>query len=96
MLHHIPDTASALADAARKLKPGAPFLLYIYYAMENRPRWYRALWRASEGARHLVARTPFGLRKAMTTLIAATVYWPLARAALRSANASGATSLTSL
>ena len=81
VLHHIPHTGSALADAVRKLKRGAPFLLYIYYAMENRPRWYRSLWRASEAVRHLVARTPFGLRKTITTLIAATVYWPLARSA---------------
>jgi len=84
VLHHIPDTASALADAVRKLKRGSPFLLYIYYAMENRPRWYRALWRSSEALRHLIARTPFGLRKGVTTLIAGTVYWPLARAALAS------------
>jgi len=82
VLHHIPDTASALADAVRKLKRGAPFLLYIYYAMENRPRWYRALWYSSEALRHLIARTPFGLRKGVTTLIAGAVYWPLARTAL--------------
>lgn len=81
VLHHIPDTARALADAARKLKPGAPFLLYIYYAMENRPRWYRVIWRASEGARHMIARLPFPLRKAVTVSIAGAIYWPLARAA---------------
>jgi ubiquinone/menaquinone biosynthesis C-methylase UbiE len=81
VLHHVPDTASALGDAVRKLKVGAPFLVYIYYAMENRPRWYRSLWRASELARHLISRTPFGLRKGITTLIALSVYWPLARTA---------------
>lgn len=81
VLHHIPDTARALADAARKLKRGAPFLVYIYYAMENRPLWYRALWRASEVARRLIARSPFVLRRSITTLIAGAVYWPLARSA---------------
>jgi ubiquinone/menaquinone biosynthesis C-methylase UbiE len=81
VLHHIPDTARALADAVRKLKAGAPFLLYIYYAMENRPAWYRSLWRASEAGRQLIARTPFALRKSLTTLIAGAVYWPLARTA---------------
>ena len=81
VLHHVPDTARALRDCARKLKPGAPFLLYIYYAMDNRPAWYRAVWRLSDLLRLAISRLPFGLRKTLTTLIAATVYWPLARAA---------------
>jgi ubiquinone/menaquinone biosynthesis C-methylase UbiE len=81
VLHHIPDPARALADAVRKLKPGAPFLLYIYYKLENRPRWYRALWRASDAMRQVICRTPFAVRMAVTSSIAALVYWPLARTA---------------
>ena len=46
VLHHIPDTARAMADAVRKLKPGAPFLVYLYYDFENRPAWFRGLWKA--------------------------------------------------
>ena len=41
VLHHLPNTAAALAACVRKLKPGAPFLLYVYYAFDNRPRWFR-------------------------------------------------------
>jgi SAM-dependent methyltransferase len=81
VLHHIPDTAAALRDCVSRLKPGAPFLIYLYYALDNRPAWFRRLWRTSEAGRHLVSRLPFGLRKAVTTAIAVTVYWPLARAA---------------
>lgn len=81
VLHHIPDTAAALADCVRKLKPGAPFLVYLYYAFDNRPGWFRAVWRASDLARRAICRLPFPLRKAVTTVIAATVYWPLARGA---------------
>lgn len=81
VLHHIPDTAKAMADAVRKLKPGAPFLVYLYYDFENRPAWFRALWKASEVGRAVISRLPFRLKKAVTTLIAATVYWPLSRAA---------------
>jgi SAM-dependent methyltransferase len=81
VLHHIPDTAAAMASCVRKLKPGAPFLVYIYYAFDNRPSWFRALWRATDGSRHLISRLPFGLRKAITSGIAATVYWPLSRGA---------------
>jgi SAM-dependent methyltransferase len=79
VLHHIPDTRRALADCVRKLKPGAPFLVYLYYALDNRPAWFRALWRASDRVRSGIARLPFGARKALTSGIAAGVYWPLAR-----------------
>ncbi len=81
VLHHVPDTAGAVRDIARKLKPGAPFLVYLYYALENRPLWYRAVWQASNGARLAISRLPYGLRLAISQVIAATVYWPLARAA---------------
>lgn len=81
VLHHIPDTQAAMAACVRKLKPGAPFLAYIYYAFDNRPRWFRAVWRASEIGRAAISRLPFPARKAVTTAIAAGVYWPLARTA---------------
>jgi ubiquinone/menaquinone biosynthesis C-methylase UbiE len=79
VLHHIPDTAGALAAAVQKLKPGAPFLLYIYYKLENRPIWFRAIWRGTDAVRRVVCRMPFGLRTAVTSAIAGAVYWPLAR-----------------
>lgn len=82
VLHHIPDTAAAMADCVRKLKPGAPFLVYLYYAFDNRPLWFRILWKASDLVRWMTCRLPFGLRKAVTSAIAAIVYWPLARTAL--------------
>ena len=81
VLHHIPDTEAAMAACVRKLKPGAPFLTYIYYAFDNRPVWFRALWKTSELGRGAISRLPFPARKAATTVIAAAIYWPLARAA---------------
>lgn len=81
VLHHVPDTAAALKACTAKLKPGAPFLLYLYYRFDQRPLWFRALWRASDLGRRGISRLPFPVRKATTGLIAATVYWPLARTA---------------
>jgi SAM-dependent methyltransferase len=81
VLHHIPDTAAGLKACVAKLKPGAPFLLYLYYSFDNRPRWFRRLWGASDVLRRGVSRLPFGARKTLTTLIAGAVYWPLARTA---------------
>lgn len=82
VLHHVPDTAAAIRAVARKLKPGAPFLVYLYYALDNRPLWYRALWRATDLVRQILSRAPAPLRYAASQAIAATVYWPLARMAL--------------
>ena len=79
VLHHIPDPVAGLQCCVDKLKPGAPFLLYLYYSMDNRPVWFRSIWRASDLARRLICRLPFALRAAVSTGIAGTVYWPLSR-----------------
>ena len=81
VLHHIPDTEAGLKACVAKLKHGAPFLVYLYYAFDNRPGWFRLLWRTTEAARYLLSRAPYPLRFAASQLIAATVYWPLARLA---------------
>ena len=81
VLHHVTDTARAVGVVATKLKPGAPFLLYLYYAFDNRPFWYRWLWRVTDAARQAIARLPHGPRYLVTQLIAVICYWPLARLA---------------
>ncbi len=81
VLHHIPDPQAGLADAVRVLKPGAPFLVYLYYAFDNRPTWYRKLWQASDLVRRLVSRFPMPLRYSVSQVVAGVVYWPLARSA---------------
>ena len=58
VLHHVPDTAAAIRSCAELLKPGAPLLLYLYYAFDNRPRWFRWLWHLSNAARLLIRRLP--------------------------------------
>jgi SAM-dependent methyltransferase len=81
VLHHVPDTEGALAACVRKLKPGAPMLLYLYYALDNRSPAFRAIWRASDGMRRGISRLPYPARRAVTEVLACTVYWPLARGA---------------
>ena len=82
VLHHIPDTRAAMAACVKKLKPGAPFLVYLYYAFDNRPAWFRSLWRASDAVRRHIAVQPHGRRYYLSQVFAALVYWPLARAAV--------------
>jgi ubiquinone/menaquinone biosynthesis C-methylase UbiE len=81
VLHHVPDTQSAIEAIAEILKPGAPFLVYLYYALDNRPIWYRALWRVSNLARIMISRLPHPMRLIVSQMIATLIYWPLARAA---------------
>jgi ubiquinone/menaquinone biosynthesis C-methylase UbiE len=81
VLHHVPDTQAAIEAIAGKLRPGAPFLVYLYYALDNRPAWYRTLWRVSNLARVAISRLPHPLRLIISQVIAVTVYWPLARVA---------------
>ena len=81
VLHHIPDTGQAMRDAARKLKPGAPFLVYLYYRFDDRPAWFRGLWRISDVIRRRVAKLPHGTRYWVTQVIALVVYLPLSTTA---------------
>jgi SAM-dependent methyltransferase len=81
VLHHVPDTLAGIRACASKLKAGAPLLLYLYYAFDNRPVWFRLLWRMSDLIRRFVSALPFGPRNFLAQLMALTVYWPLARLA---------------
>jgi ubiquinone/menaquinone biosynthesis C-methylase UbiE len=81
VLHHVPDTAAAIRAIATKLKVGAPFLVYLYYALDNRPRWYRAIWRFSNIFRMVISSLRPRLRLVISQIIAVVVYWPLARLA---------------
>lgn len=82
VLHHIPDTEAGLQACVAKLKSGSPFLLYLYYRFDNRPLWFRAIWKASDVLRQVVSRLPASLRYGTSQVVAALIYFPLARTAL--------------
>ena len=56
-----------------------PDLIYLYYALDNRPRWYRTIWRLSDFLRGLISARSPTVRLIISQLIATIVYWPLAR-----------------
>jgi len=82
VLHHIPDTAKGIKCCVKKLKPGAPMLLYLYYALENKPSWYRAIWRMSDVLRKVISRLPFPIKGAVSQVIAFCIYLPFTAIAL--------------
>ena len=79
VLHHIPDTEDGIRKCVALLKPDAPYLLYLYYAFDNRSWLFRAVWRCSDVLRRAIYRLPPVAKHAVTDVLAALVYWPLAR-----------------
>lgn len=82
VLHHIPDTEAGMRACVAKLKSEAPFLVYLYYSFDNRPAWFRLIWRMSNAIRGAVCRMPHALRFVISQVFAVLLYWPLARTAL--------------
>jgi SAM-dependent methyltransferase len=82
VLHHLPDPDAGFAACVKKLKPGAPMLIYIYYAFDNKPEWFRLVWCVSDILRSAISKMPFRIKSVLAELIAAFIYWPLARTAL--------------
>lgn len=74
VFHALPDPPSGIKACVAKLKPNAPFLLYTYYALENRSAWYRGIWTASDLIRRDVSRLPYRARLAAASALAVGVY----------------------
>ena len=79
VLHHVPDTEAAIRACVAMLKPGAPLQLYLYYAFDNRAILFRTIWRCSDLLRRFVCRLPGRVKHGVTDVLAAGVYYPLAR-----------------
>lgn len=81
VLHHLGPTERAVQLLARTLRPGGALLIYLYYALDGRSSAYQLLYRGVDGVRRVTSRLPQSLLVAVTTAIAALVYYPLARLA---------------
>jgi 2-polyprenyl-3-methyl-5-hydroxy-6-metoxy-1,4-benzoquinol methylase len=82
VLHHVPDTEGAIRACVALLKPGAPFLVYLYYSFDNRSLAFKLIWRCSDMMRRAVCKLPATLKNLVTDMLAALVYYPLARSCL--------------
>jgi len=79
VLHHVPDTSQAILDVGKKIKMGGTFLCYLYYKVENKPIYYRFIFRIVSMCRYLISRLPHSIRMMLAKVIALVVYLPLAR-----------------
>jgi len=82
VLHHVPDTEGAIRACVELLKPGAPFLVYLYYNFDNRSLAFKLTWRCSDMIRRVVCKLPSTLKNLVTDILAVLLYFPLARLCL--------------
>ncbi len=79
VLHHVPDTAAAISACVSKLKKDAPFLLYLYYDLDNRPKAFKIAWKVSNYIRKIVSKIPERFKHVVTDTFALLIYYPLAK-----------------
>lgn len=82
VLHHVPDTAKAIKKCVSMIKPGAPFLLYLYYAFDNRKMLFKLAWHFSDLLRRGICKLHPTLKNVVTDFLALVLYFPLARFSL--------------
>lgn len=79
VLHHLPDTSLAIKDVSTKIKSGGIFLCYLYYNLENKPTFYKLIFKGANIVRQMISALPHRIKYLVTSTIAGIVYWPLAR-----------------
>ncbi len=79
VLHHIPDTGLAIKDISLRIKSGGVFLCYLYYNLENKPLFYKLIFKAVNAVRQVISLLPQRIKRIVCSSIAAIIYWPLAR-----------------
>ena len=79
VLHHVPDTQKAINSCVYYLKSGAPLLIYLYYSFDNKPWWYRLIWKTSNILRKFISITPNFIKNIITDIIAISIYYPIAK-----------------
>ena len=81
VLHHLAEPDEGMRDVTRVLRPQGALLVYLYYSLENRPRFFRWLLTVVSSIRRLTVRLPKPIMYGLAWVIALMAYWPLARLA---------------
>lgn len=76
VLHHIPDTRKALNDCVKKVKKGGYFFVYLYYNLDRRGAFYKALFKLSSLVRQVVSRLPEKIKHFVCDVLAILFYMP--------------------
>ena len=76
VLHHIPNTAKALNDCVTKVKSGGYFYVYLYYNLDRRGPFYKALFQISDLLRKIISRLPGKIKHVVCDIFAIIFYLP--------------------
>lgn len=76
VLHHIPDTRKALNDCVKKVKKGGYFFVYLYYNLDRRGPFYKALFQLSSLVRKFVSQLPGKIKHFVCDVLAVLFYMP--------------------
>ena len=76
VLHHIPNTRQALIDCVKKVKKGGYFFVYLYYNLDRRGPFYKALFKSSDLVRKIVSRLPGKIKHFVCDVLAIIFYMP--------------------
>ena len=75
--YNVPDTLKALEKCASLLKPGAPFLGYLYYNFENKSLIFKLIWKFLTFFRRVISKSSSRSKNFYCDLIAIFIYLPL-------------------
>jgi len=78
VLHHVPDTADGIRSCVKMIKPGGYFLVYLYYSLDNRGWFFKALFQMVNLLRGIISQLPSGPKHLVCDLIALSIYLPMA------------------
>ena len=79
VLHHITETQKGIESCFDILKKNSPFLIYLYYKFDNKPFWFKIVWKISDYFGKFISKLPFKIKKIITFLIASIIYFPLSK-----------------
>jgi len=76
VLHHIPDTTSAMRKCVEKVKMEGFFYVYLYYDVSQRGILFKILFKIAGLFRRIVSKMPGTLKRFFCDLIALVFYMP--------------------
>lgn len=79
VLHHLDDPKFGFQKCIDLLKPGGLLLVYFYYDFENRPWWFRGIFKVVDVLRRFIVKQDPWLVDLICEIMAVTIYLPLAR-----------------
>lgn len=79
VLHHVPNPQLGLRACVKKLKNGAPLLVYIYQSIPRKPFSWWLIFQASALIRKITCRLPEPILLLVCKIFAGLVYYPFAR-----------------